>query len=62
MKTLGNILAGFILGILIYKYFLQDIYQKQFHHGPNSNQIKKYIYQKNGKYYQFLTQICPCPI
>jgi hypothetical protein len=60
MDTLINILAGFIVGILIYKYLIQNINYN--HHGPNSNLIKQYIYQKNGKYYQFLTQICPCPI
>ena len=62
MKILSNGLFGFILGILIFKYFFQTMYHKQFHHGPNSNHIKKYVFQKGNKYFQFHTQICPCPI
>lgn len=62
MKILSNFILGFIFGILVYKFFLLDIYNKKFDHGPNSNDIKKITFQKGDKYYQFNTQICPCPI
>jgi len=54
----NNIIFGFIVGIILYKLFLKEIP----HHGPNSNDIKKYIYKDGDKYYQFHSQICPCPI
>ena len=55
---INSMIAGFIIGILTYKLFLKEAP----YHGPNSNDIKKYIYQSGDKYYQFHSQICPCPI
>lgn len=54
----NNMIFGFIAGVILYKLFLKDTP----HHGPNSNDIKQYVYQKDDKYYKFHSQICPCPI
>jgi len=62
IKILNSMIFGFITGILFYKLILKDLDHKKFHHGPNSNDIKKYVYQKGDKYYKFKPVICPCPI
>ena len=51
------IIFGFILGYLIIKLYYLKL---QDYHGPNSNNIKKFIYKFNSKYYKFSTIICPC--
>ena len=50
-----------IISFLIGKFlFNEDNY-----HGPNSNNIKKYIYEieynNSKKYYKFIPQVCICP-
>ena len=62
MKTVVSILFGLIIGILFYKVLLSNMLQSYKHHGPNSNEIIKNIYQTGDKYFQFQPQICPCPI
>lgn len=49
-------IIGFIFGYMIGKY------RKIIYHGPDSNNIKKYIYKIGNKYYKFNTEICICPI
>ena len=48
---------GFFISFIIYFFF------KPFNfHGLNSNEIKKYIYKINNKYFRFETDICICPL
>ena len=56
MKVIFSTLFGLILSYLIYKPIVKT-------HGPNSNDIKKYIYydKKKDKYYKYLTDIVICP-
>jgi hypothetical protein len=60
-KIINSMVIGLIFGIIIYKLFLQELINKN-HHGPDSNDIKKFIYQTGTKYYKFIPQICPCPV
>jgi len=53
-----SIILGLIIGGIIgYFAFIRNDY-----HGPNSNEIKKYIYKINDKYYKFDTKVCICPL
>lgn len=56
MKVIFSTLFGLILSYIIYNPIVKM-------HGPNSNDIKKYIYydKKKGKYYKYLTDIVICP-
>lgn len=64
LRTIFSIMIGFLfaywLGI-IYQYYNQIQY-----HGPNSNTIRKEIYQKNDidgeRCYQFQPVVHICPI
>lgn len=58
MRLISSLLLGLIMGLIIGKCFILPIK----HHGPNSNEIIKYIYQKDNKFYTFTPEICPCPI
>ena len=58
--VINSTIVGFIVGIILYKLLHSTVGMT--YHGPNSNYIKKYIYQDGDKYYQFNSQICPCPI
>lgn len=56
MKVFISTLLGLIMGYII------NIPRNN-SHGPNSNDVKKYIYfdKKNGKYYKYKTDIVICP-
>ena len=58
MRLISNLLLGLIMGLIIGRYFIS----LDNHHGPNSNEIIKYVYQKNNKFYTFTPEVCPCPI
>ena len=61
IKIINSMVLGIIVGIITYKILFQKIVNKN-HHGPDSNDIKKLVFQKGGKYYKFTPQICPCPL
>ena len=52
-----TIILSFYLGLILFKN--DDM------HGPNSNKIKKYVYEFEidgiKKYYKFTPQVCICP-
>lgn len=52
LSTVIGLMIGYILGI-----------PRCDSHGPNSNDVKKYIYydQRSGKYYKYRTDIVICP-
>jgi len=56
-----NCLAGLILGIMIGLYITRHL--SVIYHGPNSNEIKKWIwyYPVENKYYKFeaIPYVCP---
>lgn len=56
MKVLFSTLLGLMIGYIIGL-------PKEESHGPNSNDIKKYIYfdKRSGKYYRYGTEIVICP-
>lgn len=59
IKLIINIIIGLILGIIFYKSLFKNVIYK----GPNSNIIKKQIYQdKEGNCYKFNTESYICPI
>ncbi len=59
-NIINSVILGFIVGIILCKLLNSTV--NSTYHGPDSNNIKKYIYQDGDKYYQFHSQICPCPI
>ena len=38
------------------------LFDKKDMHGPDSNEIKKYVYEIDGKFYKFTTEICFHPL
>lgn len=56
MKVFVSTLLGLIIGYVI-------CIPKGESHGPNSNDVKKYIYfdKISGKYYRYGTEIVICP-
>ena len=53
-----SILLGLIIGIIIgYFVFPNSIYV-----GPDSNDIKKEIFEENGIKFKWMPEICICPI
>ena len=51
-----NILAGLILGVLIYKFYISPTIIR----GPNSKEIINKTFIFNGKKYKFDPVICGC--
>lgn len=50
-----------ILGIIVGIYFGRKNMIE--YHGPNSNDVKKWVYKdRDGNYYKFMPEICICPI
>ena len=52
--------------IIFISFFIgKQLFKTDEPHGPNSNNIKKYVYEieKNGekKYYKFVPKVCICP-
>lgn len=58
MKRIVSVIVGFSLGAVLMYMFSQKVIE----HGPDSNQIKRDIYQHNGKCYKFIPQPYICPI
>ena len=54
-----SIICGFILGYIICTIYIRKNLN---YHGPNSNIIRKYIYQFGTKFYKFTPQVCICPL
>ena len=59
-KNLFSVLLGLLFGYITIK-LMCPIEQ---HHGPNSNQIKRFTYidKKNGQCYKFIPQAHICPL
>lgn len=57
MITSLIILLGLLIGIHMGFQFNQNIY-----HGPNSNKVKKMIFQEGNKCYKLVPIIHICPI
>lgn len=61
MITTINCVIGLVLGIFIGIYITHNL--SVIYHGPNSNDIKKYVWhdQHTDKYYKFETIPYVCP-
>jgi hypothetical protein len=58
-KIIINIFLGLIIGIFIsYLFVLKFNYRIK---GPDSNIIRKYVYEFNDDYYKFTPEICIKP-
>jgi len=59
MNNVISIILGFIIGYIIFY-----IYDKKriIYHGPNSKNIIKNIYKKNGKCYKLIPKVVICPL
>jgi hypothetical protein len=58
MKRIVSVIIGFSLGAVL----MYIIRRKEIEHGPDSNQIRREIYQHKGKCYKFVPQPYICPI
>ena len=56
-KHILGFIFGLLLGIIILLFLRKNKYK-----GPDSNIVKKKVFQYNDKYYKFTTEICFCPI
>ena len=55
-----SLVCGFIVGYKIYTLYINHTLN---YHGPDSNIVKHTIYQDdNGKCYQFVPEVCICPL
>ncbi len=54
MNVLISIIMGTLLGIVLYKGFINPTIIK----GPNSREVIDKVYQVNKKYYKFEPQVC----
>lgn len=57
MKVFISTLIGVMIGYLLSPCGKGEL------HGPNSNEVKRYIYydQRSNKYYRYRTEIVICP-
>ena len=63
LLILSEIIIAILLGFMFYTYIIKYIIITFFihKHGLNSNEIRKKIYEINGKYYKFIPKMCVCP-
>jgi len=60
-QILISIIIGFIIGFTVFYYFNRLMMMKT-DHGPNSKDIVNAVFQFRDKYYQFVPEICFCPL